>query len=323
MTATRQNPLRMIGKQIQRIMSVSPFNSPEHKQLADARVIESYDSVPGIYQEFFLSHLSKGQAFPYVVLTPACETSVSKITGKLLCTIDHTLYVLEENQTNMKEVCYPIDEINYVEVTHCLSNLFVKIDGVTNLGISTASIFGCSNTTDKIFTPLFQRIRLRVVSLNEKAPSRHLDRLDRWNAVQSRVMDMARHCLLAGETVVHAILQPEIRGSLFSNLDGILHGMRYPAHICVLTDKELVLIREDPSQGRKDPRGSVCNFIPLNKIASFSTGREKGNILTVSFQLSNGELFGSLFDTSLENDVNQFLAQTRELMPAERSYFRD
>lgn len=323
MTATRQNPLRMIGRQIHAIFSMHPFNSPDEEQSTEAKVMESYDDVPEIYREFFQSHPPRGQAFPYAVLTPTYEMSDGWVTGKLLCAIDHTLYVLEETEAGVIKVCYPIDEINYVEVTHGPSDLFVKIDGVNNLGIPTSSVFGCSNTSKIIFTPLFQRIRLRIVSLNEKAPSRRLERLDRWNELQSEVMDMARHCLLPGETVVHAILQPEIRGSLFSNPEGGFRRVKSPTHTCILTDKELVLIREDPSRGRKDTCDTICNFIPLDKIDSLSVNRDNGSTLSVSFRLSNGDSFNPLFDVSLENEVNQFLDQTRESMPKERSYVRD
>ena len=316
MAVTRQNPLRRIGKQIHAIMSVHPLNTPEQKQSMEARVIESYDSIPGVYQEFFRSHLSKEQAFPYIVLTPTYETSEGRITEKLIYVIEHALYILEENGANALKVCYPIDEINYVEVTHTPSDLLIKIDGVTNLGISSSSILGCSHTTDPIFTPLFQRVRLRIVSLNAKAPSRHLERLDRWNDLQTRVMDMARHCLLPGETVIHAILQPEIPGGIFSNPES-------PTHACILTDKELVMIREDLSRGRKDTCDTICNFIPLNKIHSLSLNRKNGNLRVASIQLKNHMGFECLFDASLENEVDQFLARTRELMPKEKWFVRD
>ena len=314
MAPSKPNPLRKIGKQIQAIMSTHPGNTPKQKQPTEAKVIGSHEDVPATYQEFFRSHSSRAEVFPYAILTPTYETPDGRITGKLLCAIDHTFYVLEEDETGVVKVCYPIDEINYVEVTHTPSDLFVRIDGHTHLGVSSSSIFGSSKTNDKIFTPLFQRIRLRINSLNEKAPSRHLERLNRWNDAQARVMDMARHCLLPGETVIYAILQTEIRRTL--------QGVKSPSHTCILTDKELVLIREDPSQGRKEPRLTICNFIPLNKIDSLTTNREN-DLLTVDIRQKNGQAFKPLFDISLENEVDQFMARTRKLMPKERTYIRD
>src|SRR5512133_297259 len=200
MASPKQNPLRLIGEQIQSILPMQTLNS--QKPPEGARVMEAFESVPEVYQEFFQPHLSRGEAFPYTILTPAYEVSGETITGKLVCAIEHTLYVLEEKENSLIKVCYPIDEIHYVEVIHRPSDLQVKINGHTNLGLSAISIFGCSQSTSQVLAPLFQRIRLRIVSLNAKAPSRRLERLDRWNELNTQVIDMARHCLLPGETVI-------------------------------------------------------------------------------------------------------------------------
>jgi hypothetical protein len=257
-----------------------------------------------------------------MVLTPAYKGSGDGITGKLVCTIGHTFYVLEQKDNKLLKVCYPIDEINYVEVIHRPSDLFVKINGSTNLGLPSISVFGCSKTTDLVFAPLFQRIRLRIVSLNEKAPSRHMERLDRWKELNTQVIERAKHCLMPGETVIESILQPEIRPGIFS-LDKASRKAKCPTHICILTDKELVLIREEPSLGKKDKCGSVCNFIPLSRINSLAVTQENEKLLVFSIHISNGVVFETLFDPSLQKDVERFLARTRELMPKEKLYRRD
>ena len=320
MASQKQNPLRKIGEQIQSIMPTQTLNP--QKSLEGAKVVESFESIPEVYQEFFQPHLARGETLPYTVLTPTYEISGDTVAGKLVCVIDHTLYVLERNENGLSKVCYPIDEINTVEVIHRPADLHVKVNGFTNLGQPATSVFGCSKSTDYIFAPLFQRIRLRIDSLNERAPSRHMERLDRWSDLKTGVLDMARHCLMAGETVIESILQPEIHPNIFSP-DRVFRGAKCATHICILTDKELVLIREDLPLGKKDTCNSVCNFIPLNKINSLNVNRENEKFLVVSIRTTNGDVFESLFDVSLENDVNQFLARTREFIPKERSYRRD
>jgi hypothetical protein len=319
MAAPKKNPLRRIGDQISAVVSARPLPLQEQQQSAWAKVIESYDNVPEIYQDFFKSHRSRGREFPYTVLTPTFETSGTRIIGKLVYIIDHTFYVLEENETKVTKTCFPIDEINYVEVTHRPSDLSFKIVGLTNLGVPASCIFGCSNSTDHLFIPIFQKIRLRIESLNDHAPSRHMERLDRWKNLNSKVMDMAQHCLMAGETVIQAILQPEIRPGIFSSDK----GMKSFSHTCILTNKELVMIREDPSLGSKDAAGSVCNFVPVTKIESLSMEKKNGKLLLVTIRLSNGELFEPLFDISLEKEVDEFLARTREFIPKKKVYVRD
>lgn len=320
MASQKQNPLRVIGGQIQSILPIS--NPGSHKPMQDAKVIDSFESVPAVYREFFQPYLSRGEAFPYTVITPTYDLPGGTIGEKLLSVIEHSFYVLEEQDGRLTRVCYPIDEINSVEVIHWPSDLQVRINGATNLGRPSTSVFGCSRSTSQVFAPLFQRIRLRIVSLNEKAPSRHMERLDRWKDLDTRVIEMARHCLMAGETVIEAILQPEIRAGLFSP-ERVLRGAKCPTHICILTDKELVLIREDPSQGKPEQGGSICNFIPLNKIHSLAVTKEHENLLTVAIRVGNGEVFESLFDVSLEQEVHRFLEKTRERLPREKIYVRD
>ena len=317
---TTKNPLRRIGEQIQAIMpahSASSQNAP----LA-ARVIDSYENVPEVYQEFFAPHRSKGRKFPYTIVTSTDEASGETITGKLLCAINHNFYVLEGGENSITKTCYPIDDIQSVQVVHRPSDMLIKVSGTTNLGLPATSTFGCDKESGQLFTPLFQRIRLRIVSLNEKAPSRRTEKLNRWNDLNTHVIDMARHCLLPGETVIEAILQPEIRASLFSS-DRVFRGAKSPTHICILTDKELVMIREDISLGKKDKPGSVCNFVPLTKIHSIALNENGGNLLSISIHLANGEVFEPLFDASLKDEVEQFLTRTRERMPKEKLYRRD
>lgn len=321
MASPKQNPFRTIGRQIQSILPTQPFNAP--KTLEDAKLIETIEAVPEGYREFFLPYLSRGEVFPYTVLTPSYEVSAGTVTAKLICAIDHTFYVLEEqDEDGLLKACYPIDEMNYVEVIHRPADLQITIHGVTNLGRPAVSVFGCSRSTSPIVAPLLQRIRLRIVALNEKAPSRHTERLDRWNELNTQVLDMARHCLMPGETVIESILQPEIRTSLFSP-DRAMRGEKCAPHICILTDKELVMIREDPALSRKDQFGSICHFVPLNKISSLKVTHERESLLVVSVRILNGEVFESLFDVSLENEVIQFLSKTHELMPKEKLFIRD
>lgn len=322
MASSKQNPLRMIGEQVQSILPRQNSDSHKHMDAEAAIVIQTLEKVPQIYQQFFRSHLAPGGTFPYTVLTPAYEVLGETVTAKLVCTIEHALYVLEEKENELIKVCYPIDEINTVEVIHRPSDLHVKVSGVTNLGSSSISVFGCSPTTSDVFSPLFQRIRLRIVSLNDKAPSRHMERLDRWQMKNTQVIDMARHCLMPGETLIEAILQPEIQPNIFST-DRAFRGPNCATHICILTDKELVMIREDLSLGKKDPGSTICNFVPLNKISSLAMTRESESLLTISIRLLNGELFESLFDVSLQKEVNHFLERTHELLPKERTYRRD
>lgn len=298
-------------------MRILPLNNRERIEVSWAKVIESYEMVPDIYKEFFRSHLPKGQPFPYTILTPSYETFGGRITEKMVCAIGHTLFVLEGKGSHATKTCYPIDEINSVEVSSLLLDFRLKINGITSLGVQTTSSFRSSTVTDYVFAPLLKRIRLRSESVKDDGPCRDLEMFERWSERYFKFMNLARHCILAGETVVHAVLQPEIRtGKIF-------HKMIAPTHVCILTDKELILIREEHLQGRKDRYGGIWDFIPLNKIESISLSHEEENLLALSIQLRNGERFERLFEDSLEKELNHFVAQTHNAMPRESRYVRD
>lgn len=319
MAAKRQNPLSSIGRQIRSILRVRPFQTDEQDQQTWARAVKSHTTLPEIYQQFFESHASMGDAFPYAVLTPTYEKFGSTISGKLICAIDQALFVLDANGEKLIEICYPIDQIHCVEVSSKLLEFRLTINGVTNLGIQTSSIFRCSTVTDYLFAPILESIRLRNVSPTETIPIPAIETFDHWREQNYKFMNLARHCMLPGETVVVSLLQPEIYSGLFSFSGRAFRRIKSPIHACIVTEKELIMIREDLVQRRKDKYGSTCNFVPLDKILSISMSTQAENILAVSIQLINHECFECLFELSLENEVEKLVAQTREWISGHRT----
>lgn len=310
-----QHTLQMIGKQIHdlRIPKLSRFNSNQRIQLTWARVIGSLEGVPECYREFLSAQLSRGQTFPYVVLTPAYKTFSSHITEKLICVFDHDIHVLEASEKELVAQRYPLDGINYVEVSSMLLDFRVKISGVTGDGISSSSILRCSTTTDYVFRPVLEKIRFHGALPNEADQSLEREKFDGWMGLNYKFMNLARNSLLKGEKVICAILQPEIRVRQFSILGRTFYKTLFPTHVCILTDRELITIREEILQGRDDKYGSIREYIPLNKISSLSLSREIGELLSLSIQLPDHERFECLFQASMESEIDQLIVRFKEL----------
>lgn len=315
MSARIQNTLQMIGKQIHdlRIPKLPRFNSDQRIQLTWARVIGSLEGVPEGYKDFFGAHLSQGETFPYVVLSPAYNTFSSHITEKLICVFDREIHVLEAIQKDLVAQCYPLDGINYVEVSSMLLDFRVKISSATSDGIPSSSIFRCSTTTDYVFMPVLNKIRLHAALPNEADPSPEWERFDNWMGLNYKFMNLARNSLLKGERVICAILQPESRVSRFSMLGKTFYRTLSPTHVCILTDRELITIREEMLQGRDDKYGCIREYIPLKKISSLSLSRKIENLLSLSIQLPDNECFECLFQDSMEREVEQLVVRFREL----------
>ena len=80
-----------------------------------------------------------------------------------------------------------------------------------------------------------------------------------------------------------------------------------PAHMAILTDRELILFREKVWPGAIDRYGGIWDYIPRNKIQALSLKRKAGDLLELSIHLSHQRHLEILFQAALEAEVEQFL----------------
>lgn len=121
-----------------------------------------------------------------------------------------------------------------------------------------------------------------------------------------------------GEKVIHAILQPEIRKSVWTILGKTFYRTVSPTHMIILTDQEVIMIRENEGQGRNDKYGGVWNYIQLHKIVTITLTQIAGNLLVFSVQLPRDEFLEYQFIDSLMPEVNQLINRFRELIKLEQ-----
>jgi len=315
MLAKMQDILRIIGGQMQSSKTdwVSKLSASQQTRLTWAKAIDSYERVPEVYKEFFEAQLSNGQAFPYTVLTPAFEILGTKITEKLVCAFEHEIYILERKGNALIAQCYPLADISYVEVSSMLLDSRIKISGVTSQGVVTSSIVRFNSVTDYLFTPILKKIRLATVASKDVAPDSELDKFDHWARLNYKFMNFARHSLLGGEKVIRTLLQPEIKARRFKILGKTYYRTISPTHVCILTDRELIMIREELLQNRKDNYGGIWDYIPSKKIATLSVSQKDDNLLALSIQLTTNDRLEFLFQTSMQTEIDQLLKQFGEL----------
>ena len=278
-----------------------------------ARVIASLENVPEPYLEFVCSWLSHGEEFPYIVLTPAYENFRNKITEKLICVSGREIKVLERNGKTIIAHSYPLAELSYVEVSSILLDFRVRIHGITSQGIPASSLFRSSAATDYLFTPILRKLRLQTDSSEDAGQAPDLERFNGWSSSNFKFMNFARRSVLAGETVLDCLLQPEIRTKRFTFLGKTFYRTISLTHVCILTDRELILIREEALPSLNDKYGGIWEYIPLNRIATLSTSTRNNNLLALSIKLVTGDSFECLFDLAKQDEVEQFLAQFRKI----------
>jgi len=306
--------LKGTGRQFQTpgMVESSRLSAAEQTRLSWAKLIESYESVPDTYKSFFEPLLASGQAFPYTVLTPAFSTSGHQITEKLVCTFDRAVHILERNGNTWAEQCYPFDGISHVMMKTVLLDSRIKISGVTKQGLPASSLIRFNTVTDFLFTPVIRKIRLNAVDSTDGVRNSELEKFDHWAVSNYKFMSFARHSLLGVEKVIHAILQPEIRASRFRFFGITFYRTVSPAHVGILTDRELIMIQEEVV-AREDKYGATWDYIPLNKITALTLSRKDDNLLTLSPQFPENEHLKYLFQISMKEEVDQLLERFKEV----------
>jgi hypothetical protein len=277
-----------------------------------AKPIRSYADVPDVYKKFFDSFLVEGRAFPYTVLTPSYERFIHKTSEKLICDFGYEINVLEKNGNTFETQCYPLSGISYVELRTALLAASFKICGMSSRGIHTSSTLLFNSVTDYLFTPILKGIRLVPAGIKHVDQNAELAKFDRLVNVNFKFMNLAKHSLLEEEKVIQFILQPEIQESLLTFLGKTYFRTITPTHMSILTNRELIVIREDAARRKEDRYGGIRDYIPLNKIKSLTVSEKTVDLVGLTVQLPEDSI-ELLFQVSAKEELNQLLNQFKEL----------
>ena len=129
-------------------------------------------------------------------------------------------------------------------------------------------------------------------------------------------MNYSRRSILPGEKVIYTLLQPEIQVILFRFLSETLAKTIIPAHITILTDRELITIREESRGWFNQVRyGGIWNYIPLPKITSTSLKPKTEHTITLSIDLPQNDTLQTLFADSNKDEVDLLVNRLNDLRP--------
>jgi len=227
--------------------------------------------------------------------------------------LDCEIYVLERKGDAFETQCYPVGGINYVEMSTALLASSFTICGLTNQGEHASSTLKINSVTDCLFTPILKRVR--SVSVDSKNVSQDINE-EKFNCladVNYKFMNFAKHSLLEGEKVIQFILQPDIQEELLTFLKKTYYRTISPVHMTILTDRELIVIKEDADRRKEDRYGAIWNYISLSKIMSLSASEKPGDLVGLLIQLSGDISFELDFQSSMEEELDQFLIRFKEL----------
>jgi hypothetical protein len=282
---------------------LTPRTADDHIKASWARPLKLGDPIPEAFRDFFESAISSQSDFPYTVITPTYDGFIHRQVEKLICNSRHSVVVLENSGNTIQQQCYPLDRISYVQLeTHLLDSSF-RIFGLTQDGTPASSTFRYNTVTDYLFLPFLKKIRHAAGDSSRSADLEELEKFDRWGQANPKFMNFAKRSLIPGECVIQAVLSPEIRQNIIKIFGKTYDIVVSPTLAAILTDQELIMIREEKNRCGPGNYGGIWDYISLQNISRLSTLEVIDNIMMFSIRLTDGRQLEYLFQASAKQEI--------------------
>ncbi len=287
-------------------------------RLSWARTVDDLEALPQIYHELMAALLGTGRPFPYAVLTPTFAGFVRREKEKLIFSLDDQLFIVERDGSRLNVTRYALADLNYVEVGAILLKAWIRLSGVSSDGVLASATLKFNAVTDRLFTPFLQQIRTVIDPSPVVDREAELSKFDYLMVPSFKFKNFARRSVQPGVRVIDSLLQPEMRQPVLTLFGRTLSRLAATAHLCILTDTELIIIRDDEGSPVWQPgvrHGGVWMYLPLDKITTVSLTVRNAQVLALTIGLPHGDRVESLFDAGRRHEVDRFLNQLLEWAP--------
>jgi hypothetical protein len=256
-------------------------------------------------------HLGPTQPFPYMVLMPTFEGILTHPENeKLVFLSEDRVYVLESVVGGISTVCYSPNDIFYIERGTILLYSWITIQGRSLHGPPSCSILKFNTVTEDVMSPITDRLRSWSKDNTPGESAAYPSGLGGLGRLNLKFQAYAEASLRPGDSVAHWIYEPQRhRGP------GRLMGLNLtrsiaPAHLVMLTRRELILICDDDTQRppNGDPYGAICTYIPLSRIVSASMQMAGSGVLALQIHLAPSLHIEVRFEPSRKEAVKELLS---------------
>ena len=294
-------------------IQVPLLSASEQTRLSWARLARSYDDVPEVFHDLLATLTGDADTFPYTVLTPSFQGFLRRPSEKLICTFEDEVCVMEKAQSRAVSTCYPAREISTIEAGSILLKAWITLKGLDSTSALSTATLQFNAVSESLFSPIINKVRpLPDLFVDHSA---EMDRFNCLAPLNFKFMNYARRTITPGERVIQFVLQPEVRVDAPRLLGRSWWGTIHPAHLTILTDKELIIIRDEAGV-RWNPdakHGGIWTYVPLDKIAATSVEKTDDGMLTVSIHLPENDRINLLFSASREEEVALLLSHVESL----------
>lgn len=281
-----------------------------------SKVIETFETLPAIYRPFFQTLWDENQEFPYIVLTPAVDSFASKSREKLICEFKNTIYTLEPADNQLSISAFPIKSIRNIEVGSILLYSWLTFNGRTQDGIQKSFTIEFNSISFVHFIPFINKVRSAPYQLDQISLEKEKNKFNYLNSSSFKFMNYGRKSLMGGEKVMQIVWEPEIREKIFASFSPFFFRTISTAHLSILTDKELILVREDEhSNLTKGARyGGIWQYIPHKSIQAVNLSESNNNLLRLTISLSQDEEIIIIFRSSNLRDADLLFHQISKII---------
>jgi hypothetical protein len=268
--------------------SLHTLTGARQTMMSWARVIENQAAIPDVFRDACKSVLAENRPFPYMVLAPAIQGVRYRASEKVLCELNDVFYVWESAPGEIIANAYPLKTICSLEVGCILLNSWLTISGLTDAGQAATSVIPFNTATARHIAPFIKK--MRPVLTEGTAWQAELAKLDDLASASFKFMNFARESLVGGEKVITSVWQPPIREVIFSLFGRSIYRNRVLAHLALLTDQEVILIRDDEhsTENRGVRYGGIWQYIPLRHISALKLSEPASGLVTLSLILACG-----------------------------------
>ena len=276
------------------------------------RVIENRDAIPAAYKSQFDKTFGVDEPFPYVLLTPALNHFPRKMTTeKLVVDAGDALHVFERQASQVLAHSYPYGEVCALELGIVLLESWLTVRGRTGQGEAGAATIEFNTSSMRHFEGILRKLRPSPGAADKAQFAAEKDKFNELSTVHFKFMNYGRESLVPGETVLCFVLQPEIRQPLLALFGRTFYRTISVAHLAILTDRKLILIREPERKkvSNVDVYGGVWQFIPLHALESVTLSEAGDERLALSIRHRPGETVERLFDASRRTELEALCAR--------------
>ncbi len=287
----------------------APLTGFAQTRLTWASLVQSPAEIPSNYRAAFNALPNRTGAFPYTVRTPSYAGFIHRENEKLVCWLDETLYVIEPNGNRITTTRYARNDIHAIEFGKILLQAWLTIRGVAGDGALQTTTLKFNTVTDYLFAPFIDQFR-NAPPNSAAQPNPERAQFDYLSNLNFKFMNLGRSSILPNEHVIAILLQPELLATA-SFLDRFFHRVITPAHLSILTDRELVLIRDEianPHNASVNRYGGIWNYVPLCAITSVALA-ETDRALGLSIHLSAHDQLDVLFAPANREAFGDFVNQ--------------